>query len=177
MLEGNIINLRAMELEDIPILGEWFNNLEFQGEYTPLLQRSSIELSKHFSDISEDHKEFIIEKKDGTKIGFIMYFTVQGGPYHLLEIGYYMITSERRHGYCTEAVQIFIDFLFLSHAIERIQATTDSRNAASKRVLQKAGFSKEGIIRKAVFMKGEYVDVTLFSILREDWKEKKILKF
>jgi RimJ/RimL family protein N-acetyltransferase len=85
--------------------------------------------------------------------------------------------SERKHGYCTEAVQIFIDYLFLSQAIERIQATTDSRNAASQRVLQKAGFSKEGIMRKAVFMKGDYVDITLFSILREDWKEKKILKF
>ncbi|MFX0008654.1 MAG: GNAT family N-acetyltransferase [Candidatus Hermodarchaeota archaeon] len=177
MLEGKNINLRAMELEDIPILSEWLNNLKFQGEYTPLIQRSTTELSKRFSDISEDHKEFIIEKKDGTKIGLIIYFIVQGGPYHLLEIGYYMIMSERRHGYCTEAVQVFTDFLFLSHAIERIQATTDSRNDASQRVLQKAGFSKEGIIRKAVFMKGEYVDVTLFSILREDWKEKKILKF
>ncbi|MFW9821200.1 MAG: GNAT family N-acetyltransferase [Candidatus Thorarchaeota archaeon] len=177
MLEGNKINLRAMEPEDTSLLSDWLNNLNFQGQYTPLIQRSKAELSKRFSDISEDHKEFIIEKKDGTEIGLIIYFIVQGGPYRLLEIGYYMIMSERKHGYCTEAVQIFTDFLFLSHAIERIQATTDTSNVASQKVLLKAGFSKEGVIRKAVFMKGDYVDVTLFSILREEWQEKKVLKF
>jgi RimJ/RimL family protein N-acetyltransferase len=177
MLEGKYVNLRAMEPEDIPLLSDWLSNLEFQGQYTPLLQRSMAEWKKLFGDISEDHKAFIIEKKNGTKIGLITYFIVQGGPYRFLEIGYFMIMSERKHGYCTEAVQIFIDFLFLSQAIERVQATTDSRNSASQRVLQKAGFSKEGTMRKAIFMKGNYVDITLFSIIREDWKEKKILKY
>lgn len=176
MLEGININLRAMEPEDIPLLSDWLNNLEFQGQYTPLLQRSKEEFKKRFSEISEDHKEFVIEKKDGTKIGIIIYFMVQGGPYHLLEIGYYMILSDRKKGYCTEAVKIFIDFLFLSQAIERIQATTDSRNIASQRVLQKAGFTKEGIIRKMVFMKGEWVNISLFSILREEWNGPNILK-
>lgn len=177
MLEGNKINLRAMEPEDFPLLTDWLNNLEFQGQYTPLIQRSKAELSKRFSDISEDHKEFIIQKKDGTEIGLIIYFMVQGGPYRLLEFGYYIIPSESNKGYCTEAAKIFIDFLFLSQAIERIQATTDSRNIASQRVLEKAGLKREGLMRKAVFLKGNYVDISLFSITREDWKEKKILKF
>lgn len=165
-----------MELEDVPIISEWLNNLEFQGQYTPLIQRSKEEWKKKFSEITDDNKEYIIENKDGTKIGLIIYFMVQGGPYHLLEFGYYMIKSERKKGYCTEAAKIFIDFLFLSKAIERIQATTDNRNIASQRVLEKAGLTKEGIMRKAVFMKGDYVDIALFSILRVDWKDKKILK-
>ncbi len=177
MLEGNNVNLRVVEPTDIPLLSDWLNNLEFQGQYTPLIQYSKEDYKRRFTEITEDHKQFMIEKKNGTEIGIIIYFLVQGGPYRLLEIGYYMIMSERKHGYCTEAVQIFIDYLFLSQTIERIQATTDSRNATSQRVLQKAGFSKEGIMRRALFMKGEYVNITLFSILREDWKEKKILKF
>jgi len=176
MLEGININLRVMEPDDISHVSEWLNNLEFQGRYTPLLQRSKEELKKRFGEISEDHKEFIIEKKDGTKIGIIIYFVVQGGPYRLLEIGYYMIMPERKKGYCTEAVKIFVDFLFLSHPIERIQATTDSRNLVSQKVLEKVGFIKEGIMRKGVFMKGDYVDITLFSIIRDEWKEPKILK-
>ncbi|NVM36526.1 MAG: GNAT family N-acetyltransferase [Candidatus Lokiarchaeota archaeon] len=59
-----------------------------------------------------------------------------------------MISSERKKGFCTEALKIFVDFLFLSQTIERIQATTDYRNTGSQRVLEKAGFTKEGIIRK-----------------------------
>ena len=176
MLEGNNINLRAMELDDISLIHEWLNNIEFQGRYTPLIQRSKEEMKMRFGEISEDQKLFIIEKKDGTKIGIIFYFIIKGGPYNLLEIGYYMIFSERKQGYCTEAVKLFVDFLFLLQAIERIQATTDSRNKASQRVLEKAGFTKEGIIRKALFMKGDWVDISLFSILREDWKEPKVLK-
>jgi len=57
----------------------------------------------------------------------------------------------------------------------RIQATTDVRNAASQKVLEKVGFKKEGTIRKCFFMRGEWRDAYLYSILREEWKEPKIL--
>ena len=79
MLEGININLRAMEPEDIPLIYDWLKNIHFQGRYTPMIQRSKEEMKKHFSEISEDHKEFLIEKKDGTKIGIIIYFMVKGG--------------------------------------------------------------------------------------------------
>ncbi|MFX0020198.1 MAG: GNAT family N-acetyltransferase [Promethearchaeota archaeon] len=176
MLEGININLRAMEPEDISLLSDWLNNVNFQGRYSPMIQRSKEEMKKRFTEMPDDQKRFIIEKKDGSEIGLIFYFMVKGGPHNLLEIGYYMIFSERKKGYCTEAVKLFVDFLFLLQAIERIQATTDDRNKASKRVLEKAGFIEEGIMRKALFMKGERVDLSLFSILRDDWKEPKLLK-
>ncbi len=177
MLEGINVNLRAMEPEDISLISDWLNNVDFQGRYTPLIQRSKEEMKKRFGEISDDQKLFIIEKKDGSKIGIILYFIVKGGPYNLLEIGYYMVLSERKKGYCSEAVKLFIDFLFLSQAIKRIQATTDIRNQASRKVLEKAGFTKEGTMRKALYMKGDWVDISLFSILRDEWKESKILKF
>jgi len=177
MLKGININLRAMEPEDISLISDWLNNIDFQGRYTPMIQRSKEEMKKRFGELSDDQKLFIIEKKDGSKIGVIFYFMVKGGPYNLLEIGYYMIFSERKKGYCTEAVKLFVDFLFLLQAIERIQATTDNRNKASQRVLEKSGFIEEGIIRKALFMKGEYVNISLFSILREEWKQPKLIKF
>jgi len=176
MLEGININLRAIELEDISLISDWLNNIDFQGIYTPLLQKSKEEWKIRFCDISNEHKEFVIEKKDGIKIGIIIYFIVKGGPYNLLEIGYYMILSQRKKGYCTEAVKLFIDFLFLSQPIERIQATTDNRNNASQRVLEKAGFKREGIMRKGLFMKGEWADISLYSILRQEWNRPYILK-
>jgi len=175
MLEGININLRAMEPDDIILFHEWQNNIEFQGRYIPLIQRSKDEMKRRFSELSDDQKRFIIEKKDGTSIGVMLCFMVK--PYNLLEIGYSMILAERKKGYCTEAVKVFVDYLFLLQAIERIQATTDHRNKASQRVLEKAGFTKEGIIRKMMFIRGEWIDFSLFSILREEWKEPKIIKF
>jgi RimJ/RimL family protein N-acetyltransferase len=49
------------------------------------------------------------------------------------------------------------------------------RNFASQKVLEKAGFKKEGTIRKSAFIKGEWRDGCLYSILREEWKGPKIL--
>jgi len=41
--------------------------------------------------------------------------------------------------------------------------------------LEKAGFQREGIMRKPGFVRGEWIDAYLYSILREEWKEPKIL--
>jgi len=49
------------------------------------------------------------------------------------------------------------------------------KNRASQRVLEKAGFKKEGALRKSMFVRGEWVDTYVYSILREEWKEPKIL--
>jgi RimJ/RimL family protein N-acetyltransferase len=68
-----------------------------------------------------------------------------------------------------------VDCLFLSGNIVRIQAGTNVRNKASQRVLEKAGFKKEGITRKSAFVRGEWADAYLYSIIREEWKEPKIL--
>ena len=171
MLEGNNLNLRVTEKEDLPLFAEWINNREFLGEYESFEPISRMELEKQYDKLTPEEKWFFIEKKNGNKIGHIGHF-LSG---KLLEIGYVMIPSERGKGYCTEAVKIMVDHLFLSKDIVRIQAHTNVRNKASQKVLEKAGFQKEGRIRKCSFIKGEWRDSYLYSILREEWKEPKIL--
>jgi ribosomal-protein-alanine N-acetyltransferase len=86
-----------------------------------------------------------------------------------------LVPSERGKGYCTEAIEIMVDYLFLSKDTMRIQACTDVRNAASQKVLEKTSFKKEGTMRKYLFIGGEVRDAYLYSILREEWKEPRIL--
>jgi len=171
VLQGKNVNLRVVEKEDLPLWAEWNNNPEFRGEYTPLPQESKTELVKRYDNLTPDSKWFFIEKKDGTKIGGIIHFPVG----KLLEIGFALTPSERGKGYCTEAVKIMVDYLFASKEIVRIQATTHVENKASQKILEKAGFTREGTIRKMLFIRGEWADGYLYSILREEWKEPKIL--
>ena len=172
MLKGKSVNLRVVEKEDLPLLLDWFNNPEIAGRYEALdFQQSKREFESRYDKLGPDEKFFFIEKKDGSKIGSIGHFP-KG---NLLEIGYCILPDERGRGYCTEAVQIMVDYLFLSRELVRIQATTDADNFASQRVLEKAGFKKEGILRKSGFIRGKWKDGCLFSILREEWKEPKIL--
>lgn len=172
MLEGTIVNVRVMEREDLPLLTEWINDPEFSGKFEPLEQSSRNEVEKWYNNLRPNEKWFIIEKKDGNRIGYIM---------HTLEerhftIGYTIVPGERNKGYCTEAVAIMVDYLFLSTSTVRVQARTNLKNEASHKVLEKAGFTKEGVVRKSFFARGEWHDTILSSILREEWKEPKILK-
>jgi RimJ/RimL family protein N-acetyltransferase len=173
LLEGKTVNLRVVEKEDLPLVAEWFSNPEFFSVYTPLLQMSKADLEKGYEKRSLERTDFLIEKKDGSKIGYIQHFTHPA--VERLEIGFSMIPSERGKGYCTEAVRIMIDYLFLSRDKARIQAQTETGNLASQKVLEKAGFNKEGTMRKCDFSRGEWKDAYLYSILREEWKEPKIL--
>ncbi len=172
LLEGKNVNLRIMEREDFPLVLEWFNNPRFEGEFEPLdPQRSRKEFEDRYEKLGPDEKFFLIEKKDGSKIGSIGHYS-RGNA---LEIGYFIVPNERGKGYCSEAVQIMVDYLFLSRDIVRVQAHTNIGNRASQRVLEKSGFKKEGTFRKEYFVRGEWVDSCFYGILREEWKEPKIL--
>ncbi len=175
MLEGKNVNLRIMEKEDLPLITEWCNNIEFGGEYLRPLQMSRAEIEKSGESTLFETKVFIIEKKDGSKIGHIWHFNMLAPYAKMQEIGYALVPSERGRGYCTEATQLMVDYLFLSKDIARIQASTHTKNVASQKVLEKVGFKKEGTLRKTALIRGEWTDMFMFSILREEWKEPKIL--
>jgi ribosomal-protein-alanine N-acetyltransferase len=171
LLEGKTVTLRAMEKEDLPVVWEWANTPEFGGEYEPLEQISRKEVEKWYENLRPGEQWFIIETQDGSKIGQI--FHAPRGPHFL--IGYKVLPGERNKGYCTEAVMIIVDYLFLAKNIIRIQAETNPRNIASQRVLEKAGFKREGLVRRSIFIRGKWEDGFLYSILREEWKEQRIL--
>lgn len=177
MLQGKNVNLRLMEREDVDFIVQLRNDLD-SNVYVSVKQMSKAEIMKEFDNpgplaLMTERTRFIIEKKDGTKIGYMTHWVVQ--PSRLVEIGYFMIPKERGKGYCSEAVQIIVDYLFLSKDIVRIQAGTDVRNKASQKVLENAGFVREGTIRKSAFNKGEWSDGYIYSILREEWTEPRIL--
>jgi RimJ/RimL family protein N-acetyltransferase len=170
LLEGKLVNLKVLEKEDLPLLADWSNNPEiFSDMWFP--QMSETEWEKRYDSLKPDTKWFFIEKKDGTKIGTVFHFL--NGNY--MEIGYILVPNERKKGYGSEAIKIIVDYLFLSKELVRVQAITGVDNFASSGILEKAGFKKEGIMRKSGFIRGEWKDGCLYSILREEWKEPKIL--
>jgi ribosomal-protein-alanine N-acetyltransferase len=151
LLEGKNVNLKVVEKEDLSLLVGWFNSLEFTGRYDPLdAQQSREEIEKKYDNLGSEEKWFFIEKKNGGKVGFIGTHVFGG----MLEIGYALIPAERGHGYCSEAAMIMVDFLFMSKNIVRIQAAANLENKASQKILEKAGFRREGMERTKNTNKG-----------------------
>jgi ribosomal-protein-alanine N-acetyltransferase len=69
-------------------------------------------------------------------------------------------------GYASEAAGLMLEFGFNSLNLNRIFATCDVLNLASKRVLTKIGMKNKKLIKNHVFQKGRYRDTCVFSILK-----------
>jgi RimJ/RimL family protein N-acetyltransferase len=179
LLEGRNVNLRRAEKEDVQLLTDWVNDVRFVGEYSDFpTQTTRAQLEKQMFEPKIPQMEwvdFIVEKKDGAKIGWVCHY-ISSQNFGWVEIGHYFVAKERGKGYGTEAIKVIVDYLFLTKDIPRVQSITSVENRASQRVLEKAGFKREGIVRKGLWTgKGKWTDGVLFSILREEWKEPKIL--
>jgi len=83
-------------------------------------------------------------KESGEVIGMIDP-RVEG---HRLGIGYGLARSHWGKGYMTEAVRAIIDWALQQEEIFRVYATTDVENIGSQRVLEKAGMTREGLLRR-----------------------------
>ncbi|MFC4403859.1 GNAT family N-acetyltransferase [Gracilibacillus xinjiangensis] len=106
-------------------------------------------------------------KENGKFIGTIDF--VSWEPQHkTAEIGYVLSKQYWGKGLTTEAAREIISFGFKEMDLVRIQAKCFVENTASQRVMEKAGMSFEGIIRKGMFLKGKHRDLRMYSIIKEE---------
>jgi RimJ/RimL family protein N-acetyltransferase len=167
MLVGKNVCIRPLESEDLGWFTEWNNDINYTGEYEPVEVSSRHSIEKWF-DGENRNSWWIIEDMNAKPLGQII--TGSDGNYQF--IGYIIHPDNRGNGYCTEAVQLMVDYLFLSKNIVRVQAECNPENKASIRVLEKSGFTFEGVRRKVNFMHGKYNDGAIYSILRDEWTPK-----
>ena len=96
-------------------------------------------------------------------------------PFGFAELGYSLLPEGRGRGYATRAVRLAADWVFDELGVGRLQARTTVGNVASERVLERAGFQREGIARAGWVLPvtGERQDVTMWSLLPSDrgWAE------
>ncbi|KAI1190482.1 acyl-CoA N-acyltransferase [Nemania serpens] len=85
------------------------------------------------------------------------------------EIGYFLSRRFWGRGIMAEAVRALTRWAFATLPdLLRIEASTFQSNVASQRVLEKAGFVKEGTRRLAVVKDGKQLDETIFGLIRTD---------
>ena len=87
---------------------------------------------------------------------------------HQAEIGYWFGRDYWGQGFCTEAIVAVLDYGFETLGLHRIFAQHIARNGASARVLEKAGFSKEGVLRQHARKWGVFEDVICYGMLCKD---------
>jgi RimJ/RimL family protein N-acetyltransferase len=76
--------------------------------------------------------------------------------------------SARGRGHGTEAVMRLLDFAFRDLNLHRVSLQVFADNAAAIRAYEKAGFTREGVLRAAAHVDGRYVDIVCMSVLRHE---------
>ena len=103
------------------------------------------------------------------------------GNVYLTDINYVNRTAESHilignkdywgQGYAREALLQILHYGFEERGLNRVYAHINADNAASLRMHEKCGYTREGILRQAVFKNGRFKDVVVMSILKEELLE------
>src|SRR5690606_19047284 len=79
----------------------------------------------------------------------------------------------RGRGIGTEVHRLLVSEVFNAHpGVEKIEAVTDVENAAERRVLEKNGFKREGVLRWRNLLRGELRDMCFYGKLRPEWERE-----
>ena len=103
---------------------------------------------------------------DDKAIGSIAVFR-QGNIHRLTgELGYYIAEEYWGNGIMTQAVRQICEYVFKNSDLIRIYAEPFAYNTASCRVLEKAGFQLEGVLRNNAIKNGKVLDMKMYSLIK-----------
>jgi aminoglycoside 6'-N-acetyltransferase len=171
MLHGEKIYLRPVRQEDLPIFTARANDIAFLTEFNFFGLHQHNGLEKSFQEdglLSQEHGTLgVVTCKGDQIVGDMSYRQVRYGRASLAyQIGIVLAPEHRGKGYGVEAQQLLTDYLLSIYPIMRVEACTDSANIAEQRALEKAGFTCEGVLRKAQWRNGDWHDLVMYSKLR-----------
>ncbi|MFC7420962.1 GNAT family N-acetyltransferase [Iodobacter arcticus] len=111
----------------------------------------------------------IRRKEDRALLGAISLFAIL--PEHRAELGYWIGRPFWGKGYASEAGHAILEFGFTELKLTRIHAEHLARNPASGRVMEKLGFTQEGVLRQHAIKWGKPEDKVCRGILRGEWQK------
>lgn len=166
------VRLRAWTLADAPALAKLINNKKVQDNLRDGLpfpygeEDAKAFLSAMLASDPDQNLAFAIEA-DGKLIGSISATRCVNIHFRTAELGYYLGESYWGKGFATEAVRQICDYIYRNTDIIRIFAEPFAYNTASCRVLEKAGFQLEGLLRSNAVKNGRILDMKMYARIRE----------
>ena len=126
--------------------------------------------SNYLANMDRAYSFLIFKTEDKTLLGGINIGNVRRGVSQSASLGYWIGEKYSRNGYMKEALKLLIPSLFVDLRLNRLEAATLEENIASKNLLKKIGFKKEGVLRKYLKINGTWRDHILYGLLENDFK-------
>ncbi|MFD1954222.1 GNAT family N-acetyltransferase [Paenibacillus thailandensis] len=182
-IDGKALSLRSVQDDDLFTLWELIYG-EAKPEWkkwdAPYFPHEQIGFENFGEKIRErlvgsDVPSMLIIEKDDRIIGTVTYYW-EHKPSLWLELGITIYKPEFwSGGYGTEALTLWIDYLFNAMPLVRVGLTTWSGNTRMIRCAEKLGMQMEARIRKVRLYNGVFYDSIRMGILREEWEGRQSL--
>jgi RimJ/RimL family protein N-acetyltransferase len=169
LLQLREYRIRDLHLDDAPAITRHADNPAISSKLrdlfpSPYSEEDARNFIRHVN--SETPRIAFAIATDKEAFGVIGYITGQDVYRFSAEVGYWVGEMYWGRGIMTEAVKAFSDYLFETFEFNRLFAGVFSSNPASARVLEKAGYTREGILHCHVTKNGELLDEHLYARLR-----------
>lgn len=175
MLAGAAVRLRPARVDDLDWLVSACGKPSAFGEFEPFFIGEAESLRRRFEQdglLAEDFTRLVIEDRAGRRVGLAgvdevdLHSRVARISATILE------PAERGKGFGTDAHRTLVSYLFLHRGLLRIEAFVAAGNLAARAVLNRLGFTEEGVLRSRVFAHGQRHDVVVHGLLHEDWSRR-----
>lgn len=176
MYYGEKVRLRALEMEDLDIILEHFNNLEIRqylNSQIPIsrnAERQWLERSTTMDPWKDGGMTLAIEdKKTGEFLGTVSLFDISK-QHKRAEFGIAIHQPKNfGKGYGTDATRVMLWIAFQILGLNSVYLITLDINERGQRAYEKAGFKRAGVFRQGAYLKGEFKDFIIMDILNEEF--------
>ena len=178
MLRGELVTLRAIERDDVEVLHGFDMAYETWPEinYSPYAPKSLDEVLKAFDGEEESGYRgndafvpFAIVVDDEV-VGTCCFWGIDLHN-RRAHLGIGIGEQFRGRGVGTDACRVLLRYAFVDRGFNRVQLEVLATNAGAIRAYEKAGFVVDGVMRKAAWVRGEFVDEVYMSVLASDWRQ------
>ncbi len=172
-LEDELIVLRAKRDQDIPALVAACQDPQIPRftrvpyDYGEADARAWMEESERQRRTGSGLHLLVCDAKSNALVGSVGLNAVDWGDLRA-SIGYWTAADARGRGIATRATRMLARWTLSSLGMQRVQISADVVNTASQRVAERAGFTREGILRSHMQRKGKRFDAVVFSLLPVD---------
>ncbi len=169
---GDLIKLRAVELNDLDVLQKWANDPTIQymlgGWHFPINRNDQEKWYQNLSCNSMNQR-FIIEDSNNNKLGManLLNINLKDGN---AELGLLLDPKYQGKGFGIEVVKILMQYAFEELRLNRLETTIIATNKASLSLfLKKCNWKQEGILRNWYFRQNKFIDKVMLGILSHEY--------
>jgi RimJ/RimL family protein N-acetyltransferase len=178
MYFGEKVKIRALEITDLPAIMKHWNNWENRRATDMVMPRSELSEQKWLEKVStpnpwrDGYVFFAIEEKISSE--YLGTTTLQqvNANYRSAEYGIMIHNPENfGKGYGTDTTRVMLWVAFHILGLNSVMLRAFDFNKSGIRAYEKAGFKHVGVLRKAAFVEGQFIDVVVMDILNEEFFE------